>query len=62
MGFFDNIRLKVRLAKRVGAFARARAQGMSDTAARRYADERYPQTAEDVAYELEQAEKARRNR
>lgn len=62
MGFFDNFRLKARHAKRVGAFARAKQQGMSNTEARRYADELYPQTPEDVAYEREQAEKARRSR
>lgn len=62
MGFLDNLRLKARHAKRVGAFAKAKQLGMSETEARRYADELYPQTPEDVAYELEQAEKAGRSR
>jgi hypothetical protein len=61
MGFFDNLRLKARHAKRVGAFARAKQQGMSAMKARRYVDELYPQTPEDVAYEREQAERVLRS-
>ena len=51
MGFFRNIYLKMRLAKRVGAFARASKSGMTPDEARDYADRRYPPTAEDLAYE-----------
>lgn len=42
------------MLKRVGAFSRAREQGMSVEEARAYADQQYPPTAEDIAYEERQ--------
>ncbi len=51
MGFFGDFKLKMKMAKRVGAFSRARKQGMTVEEARAYADKLYPPTAEDIAYE-----------
>lgn len=49
--FFKELKLKMRAAKRVGAFTRAREQGMSPQQARAYSDNLYPPTAEDLEYE-----------
>lgn len=51
MGFFGDFKLKMKMAKRVGTFSRARKQGMTVEEARAYADKLYPPTAEDIAYE-----------
>jgi hypothetical protein len=51
--FFKEFRLKMRAAKRLGAFARAIEQGMSSEQARVYSDNLYPPTAEDLEYETQ---------
>lgn len=51
MGLFKKFKLKAKMMKRIGAFSRARQQGMSVEEARAYADQQYPPTAEDIAYE-----------
>ena len=51
MGFFGDLKLKIKMAKRVGAFSRARKQGLTVEEARAYSDQLYPPTAEDIAYE-----------
>jgi hypothetical protein len=45
------LKLKFRVFKRIGAFSRAREQGMSVEEARAYSDSLYPPTAEDIEYE-----------
>ena len=60
MGLFKNLRLKMKFAKRLGAYARARQQGMGDEQARQYVDQIYPPTPEDLKYEEEQRRKASR--
>lgn len=57
MGLFKNIRLKYRMMKRLGAFARAREQGMSIAEARAYADSIYPPTPEDIEYQERERQK-----
>ena len=54
MGFFRNLRLKLRLARRVSAFKRGVDNGLSVDEARQYADLQYPPTQEDLWYEEEQ--------
>ena len=54
MGLFKSLRLKVKLTKRLGAFARARQQGMTVEQARQYVDQMYPPTPEDLEYEEKQ--------
>jgi hypothetical protein len=49
--FFKELKLKMRAAKRLGAFVRASKQGMSSKHARAYSDNLYPPTAEDLEYE-----------
>jgi hypothetical protein len=49
--FLKELKLKMRAAKRIGAFARAQKQGMSIEQARAYSDNLYPPTADDLAYE-----------
>ncbi|MBI5429677.1 MAG: hypothetical protein HY938_04370 [Nitrosomonadales bacterium] len=51
MGPLKELKLKFREAKRIGAFSRARKQGMSVEQARAYSDHLYPPTAEDIEYE-----------
>ncbi len=51
MGPLKELRLKLRAAKRIGAFSRACKQGMSVEQARAYSDQLYPPTAEDIEYE-----------
>jgi len=48
---YREIILKLRAAKRVGAFGRGRKLGMSIEQARAYSNQLYPPTAEDLAYE-----------
>ena len=43
--------LKLRAARRLGAFTRARERGMSIEEARNYSDNLYPPTPDDIAYE-----------
>jgi hypothetical protein len=43
--------LKLRAARRLGAFNRARERGMSIEEARNYSDNLYPPTPDDIAYE-----------
>jgi hypothetical protein len=49
--FFKDLRLRMRAAKRLGAYRRAFEQGMSGEQARAYLDYLYPPTAEDLEYE-----------
>jgi len=51
MALFRDARLTLRASKRLGAFKRARGQGMSVADARTYSDRMYPPTAEDLAFE-----------
>jgi hypothetical protein len=51
VGLFGDAKLKLRMSKRVGAFVRARKQGMSAEEARAYSDNLYLPTEEDIAYE-----------
>lgn len=61
MGFFNELRLRHRMAKRLGAFHRARKQGMTVEEAHAYAHQVYPPTAEDLEYEArERAHETRR--
>ena len=52
MNVFTKIRLYSRAAKHLGAFARARQQGMSQAEAQAFADKTYPPTAEDAAFKI----------
>lgn len=51
MGPLKELRLRIRAAKRIGAFSRACEQGMSVEQARAYSDQLYPPTAEDIEHE-----------
>jgi hypothetical protein len=51
MNVFKKIWLKLRMSRRVGAFMRAREQGMSIEDARAYSDGLYPPTPDEAAYE-----------
>jgi hypothetical protein len=51
MNFFKRIWLRLRMARRLGAFVRAQKSGMSIEQARAYSDELYPPTAEESACE-----------
>ncbi len=51
MGLFKQLRMRVRVAKRLGAFSRASKQGMSVEEARFISDRLYPPTVEDIQYE-----------
>ena len=63
MGFFNDLKLKNRMAKRIGAFLRGRDRGMTADEAHAYANETYPPTPEDIEYEKRmRAEQARRHR
>jgi hypothetical protein len=48
---FKEAKLSLRAARRLGAFKRARRQGMSIDQARNYSDIRHPPTPDDIAYE-----------
>ena len=60
MGLLRNLKLKARFAKRLGAYARARQQGMGDEQARQYVDQTYLPTPDDLKYEREQRRKKNR--
>jgi hypothetical protein len=60
MGFFNDLRLKNRMAKRLGAFLRGRDQGMTAEEAHAYSRQVYPPTAEDLEYEARVREKEAR--
>ena len=61
MGPLKKLKLKYRMTKRLGAFARAREQGMPVNEARAYAESLYPPGPDDIAYEeSERARSARR--
>jgi hypothetical protein len=51
MGFFHDLKLKNRFATRLGAYIRAQEAGMTPEQARKYANELYPPTEEDLEYE-----------
>jgi hypothetical protein len=51
MGFLMKLLLKMRFNKRLGAFVKARKQGMTTAEARAYANDLYPPTEEDLVYE-----------
>lgn len=51
MGLLKQLRMRVRAAKRLGAFSRASKQGMSVEEARLFSDSLYPPTVEDIQYE-----------
>ena len=51
MGVLRDFWMRMRQAKRVGAFVRARKQGMSEAQARAYSDALYPPTPADIAFE-----------
>lgn len=53
--------LWARTARRVGAFKRAMAKGMTQAEARAHADALYPPTDDDLAYEAQLREKAKRS-
>ena len=53
--------LNLRIARRLGAFGRARKNGMSVEEARAYSDGLYPLTAEEAAYEEFLRQKEMRN-
>ena len=54
MDLLNRLKVKGRVAQRVGAFARAQDQGMSVEEARAYSNQLYPPTAEDIAYDERQ--------
>ncbi len=49
--FFAELSIKLRGARRLGAFERARRRGMSIEQARAYSDNIYPPTQHDIAFE-----------
>jgi hypothetical protein len=49
--FFAELSLKLRAARRLGAFKRARRRGMSIEQARAYSDDVYPPTSDDIDFE-----------
>jgi hypothetical protein len=51
VGIFSDVKHEMRAAKRLGAFKRAKGQGMTVEAARNYSDQIYPPTPGDLAYE-----------
>jgi hypothetical protein len=61
MNPFKKIWLTLRMARRLGAFKRAKAGGMSVDEARAYSDRLYPPTADEAAYEAELRNRPRGN-
>jgi hypothetical protein len=61
MGLFKRLRLKARYTQRLGAYVRARQQGMTDEQARLQVDQVYPPTPDDLRYEEERRKASRRN-
>lgn len=61
MGYFDNLKIKWRIGKRISAFERAKEQGLNDQQARAYAEELYPSTLEELKFEEEERRKLQKN-
>jgi hypothetical protein len=51
MNFLKRAWLNLRMARRLGAYKRARENGMSIAEARAYSDRLYPPTPDEAAYE-----------